>query len=333
MVVRRAFPLVLLLPLAAILAVATSVNAQPFEVEGVTYNLTKTLSTIAGVGPAGIALKSSGSPSQIVVSDRKLAELKKSTIKPGDPPITTQISIVGKAETSFLAKDQYVTFTAELKNGKGVEPVTQMTMFTAKTAKDLSMIAGEGGAWAATGMPNGTFLISGQITAFGKGQMTVAAPNDKGKKVKIAVSVPVSLKIAVNIADLSVVQPGDTVDAAGYIGTPKGGQPQNIMLAETLKIALAKPLMSRVKRRELASAASTAKGGSASEPAKEKPAAAEVDKPVEGLRDPSMPDKPALQAESESDEKIEEAAKTAVAEEELIVDDTFVVDENHAPEK
>lgn len=324
-----------------LLFIAAHAVAQSFEVQGVKYDLSKTMGTIGSIGPGGITIKSNVRPMQIVVSDAKLAELKKSTVKAGDPPITTEVSITGNADPSYLTKDQCVSFSADLKNGKGTAPVTELTLFTAKSPQDLSIASGDGSETGAA--INGTYLIAGQVVSFGRGQLVVTAPTDKGRKIKVTVQVPDDAKISVNIADLSVVQPGDTVAVDGYIGTPKGGQAQNTMLAETLKVTMAKPLMSKSKRRELG----VARRDAGNPPAKEKnaevaaPDRKDIEKPpAVALSDPTPTEKneavevdPATESSSAKVETAEAKPDKQANDEELIYRDTFGVDEDHAAAK
>ncbi len=341
---RRSLKVVRLLIGASLILSATLGHAQPIVVGDVTYSPMKTMGTVGAVGPGWIQLKGVHTI-QIVVSDQQLVELKKSTFKLGDPPIKTEITVNGKADRSFLAKDQFVTFSAELKNNKVVDEVKELTLFTPSPTHSLGITNMSGlVSDNAKTPPIGTNLISGQIVSSSKGQLMVAVPNETGRgSMKLIVAIAESAKVDVRLGDLSLVQPGDTVSVQGYVGARNGQPPSNTMLAEVLEVTLAKPLISKTKRRELAIVEGSKKKASSRTPKEEQNSTPLAPKPGNeeppgGLRDPSMPEKPqaspaATAIEGSRVEDMEKSDEDEDPAEALLVRDTFVVDGNHAAQK
>lgn len=314
------------------------VAAQSFTIGDTKYTDSKVSGTVVGVGAGWVTIQMPKGPMQIIVSDQKLAELKEPFRQPTDPPERTQVVVNGSADPSYVAKDHFVSFSAELKNGKSVAEVQELTLFTPSETQPLGVtgtagpVDGESGA--AASLPEGNCLISGQVASFGKGQMIVTVPLAKGRRSKVTVKVSATAKVGVRTADLSMAQPGDTVSAQGYIASRKGQPPQNQMLAASVEVALAKPLMSKAKRRELAAADGAAKKPTArntkTEVAKKDPTLplADNDEPP-GLKDPSMPEKPATQKQPDRVDAADVQADDPTPET-LVVTDTFVVDETNA---
>lgn len=324
----------------ACMVMASTALAQTFRIGDTTYTDSKISGTVVSSGPGWVTIQTTLAQMQIIVSDQKLAELKQPVRQPTDPPEKALVVVSGTAHPSYLVKDQFVNFTAELKNGKSVEEVKELTLFTPNETQQLGIFSTTGptdgdAANSAAATPNGTCLIAGQIAVFGKGQLMVTVPTDKGRKTKVTVKLSDSVKVSVRAADLTMAQPGDMVSAQGYIATRAGQPPQNQMLASLVEVRLVKPLMSKAKRRELAAAEGPGKKPSLRnarpEPPKKDPTLPMADDdPPAGLKDPSMPEKPERKAKPESKDSSIVASADDPSPEALIVADTFVVDETSA---
>jgi hypothetical protein len=249
---------------------ATTASAQTITAGDTTYTFTKISGTVQQAGPGWVVVKTLTSPIRVGIDELQLNKLLTSPKRPL-PTKPVSVIISGDADISIVQKGMGVTFSAELKNGKGVEKVTELTLFNPSPATPPSLTA-TGAVEDGPGLPTGQFIVSGEVKSLGKGKLNVVAPNDKGRPTAISVDLADAVQVKARLGDLSFAQPGDTVTAEGYI-ISKINAPGNIMMGQTVEVTLSKPLMSKAKQRELAAAdKDQGRGKSArSKAAKDKP--------------------------------------------------------------
>lgn len=239
-----------MLILTAIFASANLGTAQNFRIGDTTFSRSTISGSVTAISTGVITVKTATQPASVIVSDQKLAELLRPIQQQEASPPRVEIVVTGSADPSFLARDQFVTFTAELQGGKSEQEVTELTLFTPTETQTLGLSSTLGGDTAATGALSGTFLVSGQVASFGKGNLTVLVPSEQGRNRRISVRVADTARIAVRAADLAFVRVGDAVSAEGFVATRDGRLPSNTLLAAKVEITLTKPLMGKGKRRE-----------------------------------------------------------------------------------
>lgn len=213
------------------------------------------------------------------------------------------LSFTGSAEPGFLRPGMMVRFNAKInKRGDATEVIDQLILFTPRPGFELGVISTTdlgggasnelfaGGEEApkpapvpkTTEIP--TYQVSGQITKISRsGEMTIAAGS-----VAVKAKLDPDAKVSVDMADLSLVRPGDEATIEGWYITGRKGQGWANRVSISAKEPLADP--KKKVRKTPAEAAEDAKG-------EEKPGDA---KPADG-------EKP---AEAKADAAKTEAAKT-----------------------
>jgi len=165
---------------------------------------------ILDVGPEGVRIAGSlGNPVMIVISKERLTALKADKV--------LSVTINGDAETNYLGKDQFVSFSAEL-NGTNTSTgeVDEVTIFTPDDSHRLEMMDtkpemddSETGAKRPASNRTSTYMISGQVQSFRDGQLMVKAPNERGRTLQIKVRLSENAVVKVHAGDFSMARPGD----------------------------------------------------------------------------------------------------------------------------
>src|SRR5690606_8991511 len=128
------------------------------------------------VGAGWIDLATPQQPMRIVVSEQRLAEIKKPISQPNDPPPVVLVAVTGQADATFLAKDLFVTFSADLKNGKLVGEPHELSIFTPTGSQKVGLSRTDGMEQEKPGPPTGRFLISGQVRGYNRGKLALVVP-------------------------------------------------------------------------------------------------------------------------------------------------------------
>lgn len=174
------------------------------------------------------------------------------------------IKITGTAEASYLKPGHNIRFNGMVEKKSIVkDPVSKLTLFTQLAAP----AAGPGGP---IGKPAGGGLnelggaaaklaeteaspmsISGKITAVKGNKITMNVP---GVSPKLQVELADNAAIDVDMSDLSVVRPGDTVEITG--GQDFGGR----VMAKEMEVKLTQPLGAATAKKKPASAPAKPEG-------------------------------------------------------------------------
>ncbi len=188
----------------------------------------------------------------VVISKDRLAQFNKDKI--------LSVTISGDAEASYLAKDQYVSFTAELTGGyTSTGEVDEVTIFTADDSHPLELMDtkpelddSESGAKRPATNRTSTYLVSGQVQSYRDGQLIVKAPNDRGRQLQVKVRLSENAVVKVHAADFSMARPGDMIEVDGLTQDPAGQL--GTLVAEKVTITGVKPFMNAKRAKALAAA-------------------------------------------------------------------------------
>ena len=162
----------------------------------------------------------------------------------------TEIHVTGTAEVDYLRPGLFIEFTADLdRRGRSPNKLSELAIFTPTMQKfpGIFPAGGFGGPDAAPAQPapaakrdpNATtpYKVLGRITSLKNKALTVNA----GRGV-VRVELADEVKIAVDVADLSVVQKGDKIKADGTSAR------QGFAQARTISIELSAPLAAPKKK-------------------------------------------------------------------------------------
>ncbi len=247
----------------------------------------------------------------VIVSREKLAEAAKDRV--------LSATVNGDAEPSYLAKDQCVSFTAEITGGTtGTGEVDEVTIFTPNSSHPLEMMdtkpdMDDSDSAKKPTNRTSTYMIAGQVQSFRDGQLIVKVPNERGRTLQIKVRLADNAVVKVHATDLSLARPGDLIDVDGFTGDPAGQV--GSLVAERVAITATKPFMNAKRAKALAAAKAAAQ--LAAEQKQRKPrggkntadnemdaddaVAAEMAEPAapdEPVANPAAPGKPATKAVS-----------------------------------
>ena len=163
------------------------------------------------------------------------------------PEKAGQVQYTADAEANWLRPGMFVQFSGTFdKRGKAQAPIDQLTVFTPREGFRLGITADD--ALGGTDLFNNddkakkkapkksvsSFLVAGRITSARKGNLQVAAG-----RTRVSVQVSEKARIRVDVADLSLVRPGDKVEVNASI-YPQ--DPRRYAYASQLTVQAAKPL-------------------------------------------------------------------------------------------
>jgi hypothetical protein len=156
------------------------------------------------------------------------------------PVKDAKIRVVGRAERSYLRVGQYVQIRALVdKKGKRLkDPAQRLTVFTASNEFTPGLVPDPSGAAAAEAITDLSvdwkpYFVAGAISHIDENQLTMSVP---GFLSKLKVDLAEKLVIEVNLDDLRLVKPGDTLDVR------KGKKEGGVVHVAEGTIRLAKPL-------------------------------------------------------------------------------------------
>ena len=144
-----------------------------------------------------------------------------------------KVTVEGSAETSYLRPGINVQFSADLDAKFAVAtPITELALYTPESKKDAGLYSGED-TKAVRKPAAGHYTVKGRVASL-KGENLVVLAG--GKKVAGKLSPQATIKV--NVADIDLAQPGDTVKIIGWTSKTQRGQAES----STVSVTMAKPL-------------------------------------------------------------------------------------------